>query len=294
LTTDHAYNACKNVLDYVAARSGARVVVASIPFPIASEDDALERIVDAVTPRTRLALIDHVTSPTGLVLPLAKIVRELDARGVDVLVDGAHGPGMLDLELSRLGAAYYAANFHKWTCAPKGAGMLWVRPDKQAGLHPAVISHGFNSTRPRARFLEELDWTGTDDPTPWLCVPVALRFLEGLVEGGWPAIRARNRALVLRGRELLCDALDLAPPAPESMIGALAAVPIPDGDGAPPISALYADALQTRLFDAYAIEVPIPPWPAPPQRLLRISAYLYNEEREYEVLASALLDELGR
>ena len=293
LTTDHAYKACRNVLDFVAERSGASVVTVPIPFPVSGPDEVVERVLAAITDRTRVALLDHVTSPTGLVLPIERLVAELDARGVDALVDGAHGPGMLDLDLDALGAAYYVANFHKWTCAPKGAGMLHVRADRQAGLHPAVISHGYDSPRPRKRFLEELDWTGTDDPTPWLCVPEAIRVVGAMVDGGWPAIRAHNRDLALRGRAILAEALSVEPPAPASMIGSLAALPLPDGDGAPPTSALYADALQRALFDRHGIEVPVPPWPAPPRRVIRIAAHLYNEEADYAALAGALREELA-
>lgn len=289
LVTDHGYNACCNVADFVTRRAGARVTVASIPFPLRSEDEVVEAIMAAVTDRTRVALIDHVTSPTGLVLPLERIVPQLDARGVDVLVDGAHAPGMLDLDLSALRPAWYTANFHKWTCAPKGAAMLWARADKQEGLHPATISHGYNSGRARARWLEEIDWQGTDDPTPWLCVPEALDVVGGLVDGGWPEVRAHNRALVLEGRRILCDALGVPEPAPASMLGSLAAVPLWDGDGAPPTSALYVDPLQSTLFDEHRIEVPIPPWPGPPKRLVRISAHLYNHVQEYRTLADALV-----
>ncbi|MCA9650964.1 MAG: aminotransferase class V-fold PLP-dependent enzyme [Myxococcales bacterium] len=288
LLTDHGYNACRNVAEFVAERAGARVVVASIPFPLASEDEVVDAVLAATTERTRVALLDHVTSPTGLVLPIATLVRALDERGVDTLVDGAHAPGMLALDLEALGAAWYTANFHKHTCAPKGAAMLWAREDKQAGLHPATISHGYNSPRPRKRWLEELDWQGTDDPTPWLCVPQAIASVGALVPGGWPEIRARNRALALRARELLCEALELPPPAPASMIGTLAAVPLWDGDDAPPSSSLYVDPLQVTLMDEERIEVPIPPWPAPPRRLVRITAHLYNELSDYEALAEAL------
>lgn len=289
LVTNHGYNACCNVADFVTRRAGARVVVATLPFPLASEDQVVEAVLAAVTERTRVALLDHVTSPTGLVLPLARLIAALRERGVDTLVDGAHAPGMLDLDLGALGAAWYTANFHKHTCAPKGAAMLWAREDKQAELHPATISHGYNSTRPRKRWLEEIDWQGTDDPTPWLCVPEAIAFVGGLCEGGWPEIRARNRALALQGRRILCEALEVPPPAPESMIGTLAAVPLWDGDDAPPSSALYADPLQIALFQEDHIEVPIPPWPKPPHRLVRISAHLYNEEAEYRALADALM-----
>lgn len=288
LATDHGYHACANVLDYVASRSGARVVVAKVPFPLASEDEVVDAIVAAVTDRTRLALVDHVTSPTGLVFPIARIVEALAARGVDTLVDGAHAPGMVELDVEAIGAAYYTANFHKWTCAPKGAAMLWARRDRQEGLHPATISHGYDSPRPRKRFLEELDWTGTDDPTSWLCVPVALRWLDALA--GWPAIRAHNRALALAARRRLADALGVALPAPDSMIGSLAALPLPPApEAGPPPSALYALPLQRALFDEHRIEVPIPPWPAPPARLVRVSAHLYNTPDEYDRLGGALV-----
>ena len=292
LTTDHGYNACNNVLHWVASRSGARVTVAKIPFPIGSPDEVVERILEATTERTKLALIDHITSPTGLVLPIEPVVAALEARGVAVLVDGAHGPGMVPLDLNALGASWYTANFHKWTCAPKGAAMLWARADKQKDLHPAVISHGYNSGRARSKFLEEIDWTGTDDPSPALCVPEAIRFVGSLLPGGWDAVRAHNRALALKGRRILAEALSVDLPAPDSMIGSLAALPLPDGDGAPPTSALYADPLQLALFDRHRIEVPIPPWPAPPKRVIRISAHLYDHEDEYRQLADALRAEL--
>ncbi len=293
LVTDHGYHACQNAVEHVAARAGARVVIARVPFPLASQAEVVEAILAAVSERTRFALIDHVTSPTGLVFPIADVVRALAERGVDTMVDGAHAPGMVALDVAAIGAAYYTANFHKWTCAPKGAAMLWARADRQEGLHPSVISHGYDQGGAPSRFHAEFDWTGTDDPTPWLCVPVALRWLEG--HGGWPAIRARNRALALEGRARLARALDVAPPAPESMIGSLAAVPLPPEPRAGAAhSLLHANALQRALFDRHRIEVPIVPWPAPPARLVRVSAHLYNAADEYSALGAALLDCLGR
>lgn len=294
VVTDHGYNACTNAVRYVASRTGARVVVAAVPFPIAGPDDVLAAVLAAVGPRTRLVLVDHVTSPTGIVLPVAAIVAAVQARGIDVLVDGAHAPGMLPLDVAKIGAAYYTGNFHKWVCAPKGAAMLHVRRDRQQGLHPAVISHGYGAPSARSRFQVEFDWTGTADPTPWLCVPAALREVGGMVPGGWPEVQARNHALVREGRAIVAEALGVAPPAPEDMLGSLASLIAPPGRDEPPASPLYCDPLQDALLLRHRIEVPIPPWPAPPRRLLRISAALYNERDDYLALARALRAELGR
>lgn len=289
LVTNQEYNACRNVLDYVATAAGAKVVVAEIPFPIASPDVVVERVLEKVTARTRLLLIDHVTSQTALVFPIEKIVAELRARGIETLVDGAHAAGFLPLDIESIGAAYYTGNLHKWVCAPKGAAFLWVRENRRASIRPAILSHGANSTRrDRGRYLIEFDWTGTFDPTPWLCVPDALRVMEGLVDGGWPEILRRNRSLALHARDRLCAILGIDPPAPDAMLGAMAAVPLPDGTltAAP---ALYGDPLQDTLLFEHGIEVPFVPWPHPPKRLLRISAQLYNTPDDYEKLAAALL-----
>jgi isopenicillin-N epimerase len=289
LVTDHAYNACRNALDFVAARAKARVVTVAIPFPLRDASAVMEPILEAVTSRTRLALLDHVTSPTALVLPIAELVRELDRRGVETLVDGAHAPGMLPLDLTRLGAAYYTGNCHKWICAPKGAGFLHVRGDRQARIRPLSISHGANSPRrDRSRFQLEFGWTGTADPSPYLCVPEAIRVMGGLVSGGWRGLMRRNRELALAARGRLCRALSIEPPCPESMLGSLAAIPLPDQRGSK-VSRFGLDPLNDRLWKEFRIEVPVFPWPAAPKRLLRISAQLYNHEDQYERLAQALI-----
>ena len=201
---------------------------------------------------------------------------------------------MVALSVREVGAAYYAGNCHKWLCAPKGAGFLAVRADRHATVRPAVISHGANATRTdRSRLLLEFDWTGTVDPTAYLTVPHAMRFMASLVPGGWPELRERNHALAVAGRRVVCDALGVLPPCPEAMIGALAAIPIADGSPEPPTSALYADPLQTLLLERYAIEVPIIPWPKPPKRVVRLSAQLYNAPEEYARLGAALAQSLA-
>lgn len=290
LTTDHAYGACRNALDHYAARSGARVKVAVVPFPIQDPGEVVEAVLEAVSPRTKLALLDHVTSPTGLVFPMETLVRSLAERGVETLVDGAHAPGMLGLELDRLGAAYYTGNAHKWLCTPKGSAFLWARRDRRVGLRPLVVGWGASSPRTdRSRLHLEFDWTGTHDPTAILCIPRALELLGGLLPGGWDELRARNRALALEGRALLLEALDAPAPAPASMIGSLAAVllPLDLGPRGGAQDGIF-DPLGAHLFRAHGIEVPVFPRPSASQRVLRVSAQLYNRVEDYQRLAAAL------
>jgi isopenicillin-N epimerase len=293
LTTDHAYAACKNTLDYVAGRGGVKVNVAVVPFPLTSPDEVVAAVLAKATPKTRLALLDHITSPTALVLPIARLVSELAARGIDALVDGAHGPGMVPLDLNALGAAYYTGNCHKWLCTPKGSAFLWVRRDRQVAVHPLTISHGHTGEREgRTRFRLEFDWMGTSDPTAWLTVPMAIDYLGALLPGGWPALMARNRALALEGRALLCAAAGTPPVCPEEMVGSIASVRLADSPLKKP-AWRQPDPLQPRLFGEWGIEVPIMRWPAAPKRLIRISAQLYNRREQYVRLAGALAKELA-
>jgi isopenicillin-N epimerase len=285
LTTNHEYNACRNALDYVAERSGATVVVAHVPFPIASPQQVTEAVLAQVSPRTRLLLIDHVTSQTGLIVPLADLIQRLQPLGIDTLVDGAHAPGMVPLDLAQLGATYYTGNAHKWLCAPKGAAFLYVQRDHQAQIRPLTISHGANSPRrDRSRFQLEFGWMGTDDPSAYLTVPTAIHWMGNLLPGGWPEVYRRNRELAIAARHCLCQALQVKPPCPEEMLGALAVVPLPDGDGL---------SLYDALWSAYQIEVPIIPWGSETGRLVRISAQLYNQLAQYDYLANALVKQLG-
>jgi isopenicillin-N epimerase len=305
LTTDHEYNAVLNTLRDVAARSGARVVIAAVPLPVADPQAFTGAILEHVGPRTRLAVVSHVTSATATVFPIHAIVAGLRARGVDTLVDGAHAAGMVPLDLDALGAAYYTGNGHKWLCAPKGSGFLWVRRDRQASIRPLVTSHGANTPRrDRSRFRLEADWTGTGDPTPTLALPAALRFLAESCPGAWEGLRRRNRALCLAGRRTLLDALGGEPAVGDAMIGSMASVVVPEameprgslaaGEGSDPDDTLPDDPLHDALLRDDGIQVPVSIWPPvprrarPPARLLRISAQLYNEPADFVRLADAL------
>jgi isopenicillin-N epimerase len=294
LTTDHEYNATLNALAAVADRDGARVVMASLPFPSAGAAEVEAAILARVTARTRLALISHVTSPTALVLPIDRLVSALDARGVDTLVDGAHAPGMVPLRLDDLGAAYYTGNGHKWLCAPKGAAFLWVRADRRDRIRPPIVSHGANDPwTERSRFRAEFDWLGTTDPTPALTMPAAIDWMAARDPGGWPAVMAANRALAIHARDAIASALRVPAPAPDAMIGSMAAVPLPGvaGDAA-------AAALHDMLIDEHRIEVAIPTWPVrgaridpndpPSLALVRVSAQAYVEPADVDRLAGAL------
>ena len=290
IVTDQEYNACRNALNYAAERSGARVVVVTVPFPFKHAEEVLAPVLAAVTPRTRLLLIDHITSQTGAVLPLGPLVAELNRRGVDTLVDGAHAPGQVPLNLNDLGAAYYTGNCHKWLCTPKGVALLHVRQDRQSLIRPLTISHGANSRRQdRSRFWLEFDWAGTWDPSAVLSLAAAGRFMEAQLPGGWPAVMARNRALALAARQVLCAALSVPEPCPAEYIGSMATVPLPPAPaGGLPELPFNEWALQTWLRQTHRIEVPLVTWPAAPRRWVRVSAQLYNSLPQYERLAAAL------
>jgi isopenicillin-N epimerase len=275
VTTNHTYRAVRNQLARLAAARGARVVTVAIGLPF--DPDAMIAAIDAaITPRTRLVVLDHVTSPTALIFPLERIVPALVARGIQVVIDGAHAPGQIALDIAALGATYYAGNNHKWLCAPKATGFLVAH----GPAAPLVTSHGASPDYgPANRFHAELDWTGTADPTPHLCVPAAIAAVAD-----WPATRERNHALVLALRDRVIAALggdERHHLAPATSLGCMAAIPVR-------ISGVPL-ALTERLLRAN-VELPIVDWPGQP--FVRLSAHLYNDVRDAEPVI-AKLSELG-
>jgi isopenicillin-N epimerase len=293
LVTNHDYNACRNAAAFVAGQVGAKVIVAEIPLPISSPRQVVDAVMKNFTPQTKMAVLDHITSPTALIFPVEELTRRLQERGVEVLIDGAHAPGMVPLNLQELGAAYYTGNCHKWLCAPKGAGFLYVRPDRQEGIYPPIISHGYNSPRPGySRFQDLFDWPGTLDPTPWLCVGRSIRFLEKLLPGGLAALMRRNHELAVWARRLLVEKAGLTPVGLEEMLGSMAAFQLPDDPAEGNLDASTSPTpthrLSGKLWEDDHIEVPVYYWPAAPRLILRISAQAYNTPEQYLRLAEAV------
>ena len=253
LVPDHSYQACWNAVDFVTKRAGAKTAVVPIEFPIESPEQVTKAILSNVTKRTKLALIDTVTSPTGIRLPFEQIVSELQSRGVDVLLDAAHGPGIVNLNLKNLKPAYATGNAHKWLCTPKGAAFLYIREDKREEIHPLTISHGASvGGTINEKIRLEFDWTGTQDITPWLCIPKSIEFVGELMKGGWSDIMEHNRVLAVKARDILLDVLQTPKLCPDSMIVGLSAVALP-GESVATKSVLEPDPLHTLLYEKYNV-----------------------------------------
>jgi isopenicillin-N epimerase len=280
LTTDHAYRACMNQLVRLARARGATVAQVAIGLPF-DPDALVAEVARAITPRTRLAVFDHITSASALRLPIEQLVAVCAARGVPVLVDGAHAPGQIALDVSAIGATWYVGNCHKWLCTPKGSGFLVVA--EGAPATPVITSHGASPEYgPANRLHAELDWSGTYDPAPHLTVPSAIATVA--VEGdGWPAIYARNHALACELRRRLIAGLGTARTtaviAPEAALGCMAAIPI-----GLPANATGLAVQDQLLRDGW--EVPIIDIPG--GALVRVSAHLYNHAGEADLLAAKL------
>jgi isopenicillin-N epimerase len=269
------YGAVANTARYVSERTGARIIEVDLPFPTTEVATLTGRIGAALTSRTKLVIVDHVTSPSALVLPIADIIRDCHAANVPVLVDGAHGPAQVDVDLTALDADWYVGNCHKWLMAPKGCAFLWARRDRQEGLHPVTISHGYGSG-----FLGEFDWTGTRDPSAWLAIDTAIAFHNEL---GGSSLRARNAALVSQGAEHLADRLGTVVGGPR-LGAAMAMVQLPIGG---PYTKSRAVELRGRLLEEFGTDAPLMAHPA--GMWMRISAHAYNTLNDYEKLADICL-----
>ena len=296
IVPNHAYQACRNAIDFVARRYSVKVIICNVPFPIQSSKQIIEIILSSVTKKTRLVMIDTVTSPTGLRMPFETLVPLIESRGINVLLDAAHGIGIVPLDLDTLGASFTTSNCHKWLCSPKGVSFLHVRKDLQKTINPLVISHGMTSPLDeKSRFRHEFDWTGTRDLSGFCVLPFLIEYLNK-IGGSIEEIMYLNNKLVNYARDLICQKLKIEKPCPDEMITSIATIKLP-------IKILNdlefpnkqdPDPLHHILMKNYNIQVPVWYWPNPEGRYLRISAQLYNNKKEYEYLADALVELLNK
>jgi isopenicillin-N epimerase len=273
--TDHAYPAVIKAAAKTCEEAGADLTVVPIPIPLPAAEEIVSRFTDALGDRTRLAIIDHVTSSTAVIMPVEPMVAACRRRGVPVLVDAAHAPGMLPVDVGSMGADFWTGNFHKWCCAPKGSAALVVAPEYRATTHPLVTSHGYGGS-----FHDEFDWTGTADVTSWLCVPDALDVMSAL---GWDRVRAHNHALVGLGQRAVAQAVATEPPVPPGAYGSMAIVSLPEGAAT---TLDEATTLSARLHDEARIEAAVVSWNQ--RGYVRLSAQAYNRPADYDRLAEAL------
>jgi isopenicillin-N epimerase len=277
LASSHVYGAVRQAIRHVCERSGARFVEAKIGLPLADPENLFVPLAERITERTRLVVLDHIASPTGLVYPVERLARLAHARGARVLVDGAHAPGHIALDIPALGVDWYVGNCHKWLFAPRSSGFLWADARAQDGVHPLAISHDYGRG-----FVPEFAWTGTRDPAAWLCVVDGLRFLEQL---GAERVRAYGHELAVSAAEKIAAAWDSSLDGPPDLHGSMLAVRLPrrlwhglapDHEG--------ARELMSRLIAQHRIVVAV--MPIDDALWARLSASVYSTPSDYERLAS--------
>ncbi len=291
LATDHEYGACDAAWQRLCAQAGAVYRRVEIPLPFV-RDEFVPRLLAAATPRTRLLFSSHITSTTALVLPVAALCAAARERGLATLIDGAHAPGQVGLDLEAIGADYYVGNLHKWLCAPKGAAFLHARREHHAGLHAPVLSwgyaegvgghSGFDAYLGRGLLQRRLQWLGTRDLSPFLAVPAAIEFQQ---RHDWPAQRARCHAMVVALMHRVAARTGLAPIAPDDDFAQMVPLPVPL-----PVPGRDGDALRRALFERHRIEVPVTSHRG--ALFVRVSVQAYNSDQDLRALASALAAEL--
>lgn len=277
LTTDHEYGAVDRTWRFICGQRGVRYINQPIRLPLTDPNEVVEQLWAGVTPRTKLIVVSHMSSPTALTFPVATICRRAREAGILTLVDGAHAPGQIDLDMTQIGADFYTGNCHKWLCAPKGSGFLYASSEAQVLLHPLVVSWGWEAELPDiSPFVDYFGWTGTADPAAYLSVPAAITFQA---EHRWPQVRAACRQLLAQARERVAELsgqIQICPDSP-AWWTQFATVPLPACD---PIQ------LKARLWDAFQVEVPIVVWQGRP--FVRISVQAYNSPADIDRLIAGL------
>jgi isopenicillin-N epimerase len=290
VVTDHEYMATFNELGKVCRATGAKVVIAQILFPHVTPELATESIISAMSEKTKVVMVSHITSASALVMPVKEIVAAAKQRGVLTFLDGAHTPGQIDLDIGELDPTWYAASCHKWLACPKGTGFVYTSPNQQGDFKPMVLSCRVHEQRPeRSPYLCDFDYTGTNDYTGNLVIPVSIQHMGAQLPGGWNELRTRNRALILEGAKTVCDSIGIDQNVPDSMIASMVSIPLP-GKCEP--SSLLGEGLWDRLYLNHGLQVPVWDLPGVCGRMMRISAQLFNTIEDYERLGEALSAEL--
>lgn len=279
LTTDHEYGACDYAWDFICKKTGAKYIHRSIPLPVHSEDEIVEQIWSGVTSRTKAIYLSHITSPTALRLPVEKICQRARDAGILSIVDAAHSPGQIPVDLQALGADIAFGNCHKWMLNAKGSAFLYVRRELQNLIQPLIVSWGYNATPETttgSRFIDLFQWTGTKDPAAALTVPTAIQFMR---EHDWDEVRRECHVLLRQAIERICDLTDLLPlyPLDSDFYSQMGIAPLPLSD---------IVALKKRLYDEYKIEVPLTQWQD--RQFVRISIQGYNTQQDVDALVNAL------
>lgn len=292
ITTRFEYPACNNNLRRACEQAGAELVVVDLPWNPIDEESVLSAIMDRVTDRTRLAMFSLITSATAIRMPAERLINELHERGVETLLDAAHGPGCVPMDIKAWNPTYCTGNAHKWLCSAKGCAFLYVHKDKQDGFRPVILSNDAYDMEPaiarsdRSAFNHEFDYMGTDDRTPMLVVADAIETLGSFSEGGIAELMRRNLAMCLEARDLLCDAMGTAPMVPDSMLGPLATIEVP-APGMDPRT------LRERLMEEFRIEAMIVPNPGGDTPMIRVSPQVYNSIEQYRYCADAIRSIIG-
>jgi isopenicillin-N epimerase len=284
LASDHEYGALDRTWHFICRQTGAKYIQQPIALPITSQADVVEAFLQGVTERTRVIFISHITSPTALIFPIDEICRRARSAGILTIVDGAHAPGQIQLDLSAIGADFYAGACHKWLCAPKGAGFLFARRPVQSQLAPLIVSWGYESEKPSpSQFIDHHEWQGTRDLSAFLSVPAAIEFQA---QHDWPAVRHLCHALASQTRARINTLTGLPAICPDSpeWYGQMFAARLP--------AEVDTDDLKARLYDAYHIEVPLHRWNNQP--LIRVSFQVYNDTADTDALLMALRELLDR
>ena len=275
LIMETTYGGVKQAARYAARQAGTELRVARLPLPVPDEQAVLDVFDEAMTPDVALAIVDHIVSETGIVLPIAEIAEMCHSRGIRILIDGAHAPAQLDLDLPSYGVDWYVGNLHKWAHAPRSTGILWASEEAQQGLHPAVVSWRLDEGMTR-----EFDWMGTKDPSPWLAAPAGLRLLH---EWGLERVRQWNHDTLWNGIEHLQTELGGRTSGPRSMTSSMVALELPQGLGTQNDDAFR---LRDGLLFEEGIEVQVQAWDG--RLWLRASAQVYNDQSDFDRLTESL------